>query len=656
MKGSHKQKKFLGVILKILLSIIICLLASSLSSCVGTIKDANKDLTKASQSVDISKVNYIGILNAKAISNNKVEITFPQSELDPDDIAYVIRYDGLQVPIYLFGTALRPDYKGQLRYTVQDLRIDSIYSFSVQVRNVKTDIESNNSVLKQVKTFSNLTANFNGVSELRNLSGASGTTGIEVFWNPAEVKGSVINKDEIDPIEYRVTVIDGSVLNPGSMNDESFSDPNRKIVSAGNDKRSVVISGLQAGRKYFVQVRAIHYGYSLYSGDVNYLNEQNTKYLQISTYSEDLSDINFDESSFVLSLPPGNSGLYALSASWATPEGNFDHYRIYYAAKGATNLTNYLNSNSGNAICGGVESLDSAISCLAFPTTSHINNLITGLSVNINYDVILAICISTKCEIGKRIITSAVSKTTTPNVADFQGIKTIDQPTSLAKLDQIYLNFDLPNFLSGNISGYILQYYGSDPANIPLSVNDSDVVNITGLTVLPYNYQLDTSITVAGIDTLQMNQYCFKLVPFSYNFDGSKTFGDTSTISPMCITPQIKAPDKISFPGIDINSSALTCNASTLSVTINWVVPTTGIYSNFELFYQNDQSSFSFGNAIDWTNNTYQRILLNPKITSYQFTGLQPGKTYRFGVLTYYSSTDGPIRSEYNSNYFTCSF
>lgn len=636
-------------------------MALSLSGCVGTIKDANNETTKASNSTDVAQVNYAGITGAVAISNNKIEITFPQSELDADDIAYVVRYDGLQVPIYLYGTALRPDYKGQLRFTIQDLRVDSSYSVSVQVRNVKTGIESNNTVLKQAKTFSNLTANFNGITELRNISGAEGTIGIEAFWNPADTKGSVINKDEIDPIEYRITLIDGTLLNPGSMNDSAFSDPSRKVISAGSDKRSAVIGGLQPGKKYFVQIRAVHYGFSLYSADVNYLSERNTKYLQISTYSEDLGDINFDDSTFSLSLPPGSAGLYSLSASWAAPTGNFDHYRLYYGVQGTSDITNFLNTQNGDVVCHGTETADNSVSCIPLSSSSNLNNLITGLTVNTSYDVILAICITSQCELGKRIISSVSSKITTPNVADFQGIKSIDPARSLANLDHIYLNFDLPNFLSGNISGYVLLYYGADPANAsPLSVNDSDVVNVSGLNLLPYDYQRDTSITITGIDPLSTDQYCFKLAPFSYNFDGSKTFGDTSTVSPKCIKPLLKAPDKTIFPGID--SEVSTCDTLGLSATIKWQLPTSGVYSNYELFYlsypngQLPPPSFTFGNAIEWTTNSYERILINSTVTNYKLTGLQPGTTYRFGVLTFYSSIDGPIRSEYNSNFLQCSF
>ncbi len=621
------------------------------SSCVGTIKDANKSTTKASSSTDVAQVEYAGISGAVAVANDKVEISFPQSSLDADTITYVIRYDGLQVPIYLYGSSIHPDFKGLLRYTINNLQIDTNYSFSVQVRNVLTSVESNNTVLKQVKTFSNATANFMGVSELRNLTGADGTSGIEVFWIPAQVKGSAINKDEIDPIEYQVTVLDGSILNPASMNDPSFISPDRRVLSIGSDKRSTIINGLQSGKKYYVQVRAIHYGYSLNSADVSYMLEKNTKYMAISTYTEDISNINFDDTTFLLDLPPGSGGLYSLKASWSPPTGNFDHYRLYYAKHGEADIKNYLNSQVVDPICMDSETNYPQVSCIQFPANSNLNNIITNLSINTNYDVVLAICVSLNCNL--RVIGNVASKTTTPGVADFSGIQTIDPAKNISNLDEVYLNFKLPNFLSGNINGYVLNYYGNSPTNpSPLSVNDLSIPNTTGLNVLTYSVFDDTTITVKGINPLSSDQYCFKLVPFSYNIDGSKRFGDVSSQTPKCITPSIKAPTVLQFTGIDTQTSS--CDTLAQSATIKWNIPTIGVFSNFELFYVNDQSSFSFGDAINYSTNSYERILINSTTNSLNLTGLQPGRTYRFGVLTLYNSIDGPIRSEYNYNFFQC--
>ena len=78
------------------------------------------------------------------------------------------------------------------------------------------------------------------------------------------------------------------------MNNKTYSEPFRKVVSVAKSKRNLVVNGLNSNTKYYVQVRAIHSGYSLNSGSPNYKVEQNTNYLEITTYSEDLANLNFN--------------------------------------------------------------------------------------------------------------------------------------------------------------------------------------------------------------------------------------------------------------------------------------------------------------------------------------------------------------------------
>ena len=349
---------------RLLLHLIATFIVLLSSGCVGTVKDADPITTKASSSTDSSVQDYPGINSATAISDSRVEISFPPVLGDSDNIAYVIRYGGQLLSTYVQAASLRPDYRGLLRYTVSGLQADSQYDFNVQARNISTGAESTNSSSKTARSFSNATARFSGITQARNLSGANGLNGIEVFWNEAEVRGGTVNKDEIDPIEYQITVIDGTSLNPGNMNDASFSEPVRKIFSVNPSKRSAIVNGLTQGRKYYVQVRAIHYGYSLNSSDSTYKLEQNTNYLEISTYSDDIANLDFDNSSFSTSFPEGAGGLYSLIGNWTSPVGNFDHYRIYYVDKTANpslSLSDFLNTSDVNAFCFGAEIQNAAV-------------------------------------------------------------------------------------------------------------------------------------------------------------------------------------------------------------------------------------------------------------------------------------------------------
>lgn len=635
--------------LKILMTIFMSI---ALTSCVGTIQDANPISTIAASAKDKTVSDYTGIYAATAISNTRAEIVFPAAEGDADQIAYVIRHDGQQIPSYVYGSALRPDYRGLLKYTIQGLQSDTPYSFSVQARNIKTNIESANNISKSIKTFSNVTAIFNGVSIVRNLSGSDGLNGIEVVWPEAETRGGVVSKDEVDPIEYQITVIDANYLNPGDMNNTAYGEPKRKIYSVQAGNRSATVNGLKSGTKYYVQVRTVHYGYSLSSNssNINYKKEENTNYLEISTYSENLSNLNFDNTSLQTYFPSGIAGLYSILLGWIPPQGNFDHYRIYYSADSASSLSGFINTSSLDESCSGEESSDQQVSCQY--VDSNVNSfLLTGLKTNTLYSLALGVCLTRACESGKRLFSNVRPHTTTPPVASFRGITSIDTAKDLTKLDRLFLNFEAPDLTSGNLSGLIVEYYGVDINNpSPMSLNDSDILNTSLLDVLAFDYRRDTTIEISGIDPSVSTPYCFLIVPFTYNNDGTKTM-HRSGLLPQCKIPEIKGPSVIEFAGID-NS---TCNFSSKSITVNWSKPTEGIYNSYELFNIASASSFNFGEAFDWENNDYKRILIDSSKTTYTLSNLQPGLSYRLGLVSFYDSINGPIRSEINTHTIECS-
>lgn len=632
--------------------IIFLLLALISVGCVGTIKSADSITTKAASATGSSIQEYPGISGAQAVSDNRVEVYFPPIAGDSDQIAYIIRYGGAVLSTYVQASTLRPDYRGLLKYTISNLQTDTTYDFSIQARNITTGAESTNNSSKTARTFSNATAHFSGITQVRNLSGASGLNGIEVFWNEAEVRGGTVSKDEIDPIEYQITVINGNFLNPGNMNDTNFSEPLRKIFSISPSKRSSIVNGLSQGTKYYVQVRAIHHGYSLNSSDAAYKLEQNSNYLEISTYTDDLASVNFDTSSLATSFPPGSSGLYSLNAQWKAPNGNFDHYRLYYAVNGASNVQNFLNSSLPvNPFCFGAETGDNNIFC-EFIDFHNINYTLTNLYPNTKYDLILAVCLTADCSKSKRVISNQISHITTPNVASFSGISSIDPAKNILELDKLFLNFNLPDFTSGNISGLIVEYYGSDASNpSPIPLNNSDIPNTSGLVVESFDFMNDTTITISGVDPSAAVPYCFLVYPYTHNNDGTKNIFK-SGLNPRCLVPSISGPKLSAFSGI-INTS---CYIGDKGAVIDWNRPTSGIFDQFEFYYTVNNPIFSFGSAIDPNNPAYHRILLDSTQTTIHLTNLIPGSNYKFGVLTRYQSIDGIVRSEFNTSIGTCSF
>jgi Fibronectin type III domain len=638
------------------------MLVALLSSCVGTIKDVNPIVSRAVSSKDSSIQNYAGIEGVKAVANTKVEVYFGAVTGDTDQIAYVIRYSGQQIPTYIQATALKPDYRGLLKYTVTGLQTDTKYDFTVQARNIVTGAESTNSATKGTRTFANATANFGGITQVRNLPGADGLNGIEVFWSEAETKGGIVTKDEIDPIEYKITVINGNALNPGNMNDTSFGEPLRKTYSVSPTKRSSVVNGLNLSTKYYVQVRAIHHGQSLNSGDTSYKVEENTNYLEISTYSDDIANLNFDYSSFGTSFPPGATGLYAINTSWAPPEGNFDHYRIYYALNGSADIDNYLRTQTVNPFCFGPELANTNIMC-EYAEFNKSSRILTGLTPNSKYDLILVVCLTTDCSASKRVSSAVRSHTTTPNLASFSGITSIDIAKNLSQLDKLFLNYNAPDFNSGNISGFIVEYYGSDTNNpAPVQLNQigtsvidgivtNDPPNTSGLLVDDFDYLENLTISVSGVDPTSILPYCFLVYPFTYNNDGSKNLFK-SGLTPRCQVPNIVGPRIESFPGL----ANTTCATADREAILSWSAPSgSGVFNNYEFYYAKNQPSFSFGSAITLAGG-YNRIIVNSAQTSVHLTDLEPGAEYKFGVLTRYQSINGVIRSEFNANIGTCTF
>lgn len=638
-----------------ILALLLMALFPLLLGCVGTVKDADAQKGKAAGSKgDGTLIEYEGIRRAVATSDRSAEIFFPQAAGVTDSLTYVVRYDGQQIPKYFPATSLRPDYRGLLKVTINDLMISTRYVFSVQLRDVKLGVESNNKASKAIQTFSNSTAIFDGVTELRHLTGSDGTRGLAVYWNAAKDSGGII-KQEYDPVSYEITVIDAGMLTPGSMNDPSEGEPARRVFRTDANQRSAIVSGLDPDSKYYIQVRCIHYGYSLNAADKNYKVEENTIYKEISTYSNDVSDIEFDNSSFRITFPSGSGGLYSLGFGWTPPKGNFDHYRIYYAINGEANINDYLNSQTVDNICNGPETNNAKIYCAYVPPDQS-SKIISALKSNTKYDSVLAICTSTECASNRRITTGVKSGTTTPPVADFNGITTISPGKSLSELDRAYLHFELPNFLSGALDGYVVRYYFSDPSSpsyVQLNHLDiGDPVNDTGIDVLPYYPSSDTQLVLSGIDPSSSQLYCFMVVPFVYNIDGTKTYGDVSSFKPVCYSPTIQAPTQVDFSGIKVNN--IDCDSARGRITISWNAPLKGVFSHYEVFYQNASNNFNFGDALQWETNAYNRHLLDSSYLSYTLMNLVPSTKYWVGVLTYYNSPSGPIRSEFNTNFIFC--
>ncbi len=659
------------------------MISSIVSSCVGTIKSADPLPTKSVNNSASIIDTFEGLALANPISHNKVELFFNPILKDIDKYSYVIIYDKQQTPIYVAANSLVPDYRGYVKYTVRNLDPSTSYVFSVQVRDISSTRESSNNLRVSAKTFSNQTANFNGISEVRNLSGSAGLTGIEIFWPEAEMLGGLASTPESypgDPEQYYITVLNSNYRTPSDMNTESVGEPERKVISTtATGKRSIVVSGLNPDTKYYVQVRCVQKGVNIdsNSSNINYKREENTTYLEIKTFSADKASLQFQASKFYLSWPPNNAGLFALTGNWIAPIGNFDHYRLYYARRYSKvdsslfSLKDYLRSTDADSLCSDVETASSANSPVYCQEASatQTSATITGLDPNTQYDVELEVCITASCKNDdERVSSLLLSKITNPNIANFDGIKNILPSNNLNELNTVKLVFNAPIYASGTISGFLVDYYETS-ASLPITLNDGSVTS--SVTVDPFDYHTECpntgdvcNLTIRGIDVLATNNFCFSVYPFSYSVTGDIVPAPyKANLKPFCPSGSslLSPPTSIDFTGL----KTIDCNKINNygKATLTWDLPlvtSTGIYDKFEIYYAASPTSFSFplahtqfdsGNLV-----TFGRIEVTGSLTTVNVVNLDPTKSYTFGINSYYNSPNQVLRSPDNLKLMSCDF
>lgn len=635
--GRHQNYHFN---ISLLMAVVVSFL---FASCVGTIEDKNLDTTKAYKA-NKNPIKFAGIHDAVPISYNKVDLFFYPADGEADELTYLINYDGLPNPISVPATSLKPD-RGLLKFTVKGLSINQSYTFTVQVKD-NQDNRSVSNESRSARTFSNLTANFDGIATVRNLPGAAGLTGLKVEWPEAERQGSQFSPKEMDPIEYRITLVDSDQLSSADINDPSFTEPMRKVVSVPSTRAWQEINGLAPGTTYLVQVRAIHHGSTLYGSDVTYKLEQNTDFIEATTLSLGDDGIDIDASSFKVSRSNGSAGLSSFEGQWSDAEGAFDHYRLYY------NLTQKASFSSAamSSTCLGPAEASGDIYCKKLDFTTN-KTTVSGLSALSEYEANLVVCVDTACTDNRVFMRRTVF--TDPGVALFGGITDIFGPRDPNQLDSIYLQVSSPDITSGQINGLLVEVKERNASDGPsadsiLNHPTEPEQNITDLKVSSFDYSSASEIEVSGIDIAASVPYCFSVFPFIYNADNEveqKRGGQLEH----CITPDLMVPSLDEFPGL--NGSIFDPSGSQVDLT--WQIPAGGLYDEIRVFIRHDGGTFDFSQAING-HEAYLEERLGPDAIGYTISHLPTG-SYSFGVLTYYSglssaSDAGAGYSEFNSN------
>lgn len=616
------------------------------TSCVGTIESGKPATSKGSVSGGVT-IPYDGIRSAKAISSDKVEITFPAMPGDVNgEYTYVVLYNSQNSPNFYKSNELQTtkDEFGNFKVAIYDLAINSAYNFSVQVTDTKGNMSVNTKVI-EVTTFANSTADFLGVSSVKNLLGVDGAYGLRVEWVAAKKTGIIV-PDITDVSKYEIKVVE-EPLTPAAFDDPAFDGAQKKVFIINNDKISTVINGLKPDTNYWVRVRAIHYGYEDNYIDPTYKREQNSKAIKFKTYSLLASNITIQPQSFIVASTNSNSSL---DMSWSSASGPFLNYRVYYAL--LATATPWSSYSSGLPANCSIEEDVNGWKCKTIPA-SEVVSQITDLQAYQNYQVALVACNNNSCSQNQKY--NVVSAAPSPPLATFTGISSIDQPRHYYSLDTIYLKFSPPDFTSGIISGIYIKYLGRTSVN-PIEpaciLNDpSQTCNLTSpYSMASFDFKTDTEVAISGVELDQVEPYCFKMIPYIEKDTGIE-LADEEAIVPRCITPKADIPNALEFQGL----ANATKDASNF-ITLEFTPPSAGIFTEYNIWVRIDQGVFDFDEAIAG-HAAYTKIDLPygfPTQPSgniiYKFgpINLSAGQFADFGVLV--SKPLGANR-EYSSNY-----
>lgn len=621
-----------------------------LIGCVGTVQDAKQSYSRVNDAPS-TPLQFPGILNAVAISDTRIEVFFYPASGGSGKYTYDIIVGNSPFPISLPSDILKPDYKGMLKHTLSGLDRLSTYVIKVEVRDRDSEVQSNSQLTKTVTTFDNEVADFSGISSASNTPGQDGKDSIKVRWTPARSSGG-LTKQDWDPKSYEIILVDAEKLTPSDMDVTSYGPADGRYVYGINHDNNIneyIVRGLPTQTKFYVRMRAIHEASVNDVYNPKKRSELNTNYVTIATLSDSLADLDFQPESFAVALAPGEQGLNAVTTSWLTAKGVFDHYRLYYSEAGGGVA---LGSFPDICLSPLLSPPGETIYCKRVDFRS-VGTPITGLKPYTAYEIALVLCADTDCTPSHRIVAPFRTITTDPTTPNFNGVKAIVTARNLDELGSLFLSYDAPSFATGYFDGLVLKMRrtvdGSD-AEVEITENTIPVYHSN------YNFLTETEVAVRGVDYLALEPYCFTLYPFKWESNGLAKREFPNDIW-KCVNPKPEAATTAQFPGLTGGY------AERNAVTLFWDQPKAGVFTHYELFWRKQSgANFNWGDAIaqagnnfDYTN--YGRMLITSDKTNVILDGFANGE-YSFGIITFftYVTADGAVvlRSETNVGIKKC--
>jgi Fibronectin type III domain len=650
-------------------SILILVILSVFCSCVGTVQE-----TSAPQNLEYKNppttFQFPGIISARAISHNKIEIEFYAAS-SQDEITYKLFINNSIVPLTIDPKTLLRVSGGKLLYTIDDLTADREYKLKIKAYNEKTAAISTNENEAYARTFDNVTADFNGISKISLLPGDTDGA-ILVDWIAPGMSG-IFTAGPYDPVHYEVSLISevGGIAN---LNNPLYFGTDKRIILVPTppakatplaNPSSVTIDGLAANTNYFVQVRAINSLYQDYATNpeittVPVNREMNTRYMSIKTDSSGTL-FDFRQDNVIVSNAPGIDAFDKIDVFWQPGSGSFSGYRIFvreYDGTGDPTLDDKLTETT----LVNMNSLGNYFSV----SSSFTSKRISALASYATYQVKVALCKSLECPVQSSDARSAIisdlkSIVIRPTLAPFSGINTIEPPGQYSERDVVKLRFDAPLIGVGYANS--IEFYCVDPNDHQRRIrfDGSNVLSSTGIARCDGLYldgtlppiSTHTSQKVRGLVSDGTREYCFAASPLITGYGPEIRLPDTSMII-RCSYPEVYPPTISQFPGIKNG-----CSVTGTSGLVSWNLPTGGIYSGFKVFWKEKSASnkFSFPHAIAGAPGYSSSTSLPASELSFRAENLVPGRSYQFGVLAEVDleSPAPDLFSEYNLNVVECS-
>lgn len=617
------NKKIYGV----LKNNIILLISFSLLSCVGTVEDKNSKSTFSTDGKE-GVINFVGVEEAVAISHDKAEVAFFPASGGSGDYTYLVYRDGVTSPVTFLDESLETNHKGLYRITLTGLSPDTVYNFEVQVIDNKTNAKSLSTELRSSTTFTKKSCDFYGIANVILPAGLDSTTSIIVNWPEATTLGSPTKPFDGDPYQYVITLVDSDLLSADDINNTGLTEANGRFQYYQEGGNAKTIYGLQPNKKYFVQVRCEHIGYSNNKGDLSYKVEENNNILDVTTSSGAAGDLVFDDALFNVKLNDGDLGKQSFIANWKAASGTFDHYRLYYKA-------GTLSTTAVPALCSYDNVTSTFCSKVTFDQASVV---VSGLVQDENYEVQLLVCFDSSCSPANKKSSPVLSITMSPPLGLFGRIINITRGKDTTEVNKMNLHFDPPDTSTGIINGLIVEWVDNSAGKI---LNDPNTVNTTGITVNEsIDLKTDTSIEISGFNPFSTDDYCFNLYPYINSGVGSRSYVPSGTpdTTSYCIKADVDTGIHLKMP----DTIGATCSAiSSYSIRVDFLAPLVGVFSHYEVFWKKGiATSFNIGAAVAGDAD-YSRILAPNTSGSIELAPLLSAQTYSIGVIGYYFGADG---------------